>query len=213
HTNNFLAALHLEDKICGLALIDISTGECLVAQGDIEYMDKLLQSFQPAEIVLSKSKLKRFKEKLDQKYYTFCLEDWVFRFDFGYENLIRHFNTQSLKGFGIEDWEGAITAAGAALHYLKDTEHPNLQHLTGIERITATDILWKDRFTIRNLELLHSPEEKGHTLLGTIDHTNTAMGARLLKRWLIFPLNDLERIEQRQEWVHQFLRHADLREA
>lgn len=212
NTNNFLAALHLEDKGCGLALIDISTGECLVAQGDIEYMDKLLQSFQPAEILLSKSKHKQFKEELDQKYYTFCLEDWVFRFDFGYENLIRHFNTQSLKGFGIEDWEAAVTAAGAALHYLKDTEHPNLQHLTGIERITASDFLWMDRFTIRNLELLQSPEEKGHTLLGTIDQTRTAMGARLLKRWLIFPLNDLERIAERQEWVHQFLRHADLRE-
>lgn len=211
-TNNFLAALHLEEKMCGLALIDISTGECLVAQGDTDYMDKLLQSFRPAEVLVSKNRLKLFKEKLDQKYYTFCLEDWVFRFDFGYENLIRHFNTQSLKGFGIEDWEAAVTAAGAALHYLKDTEHPNLQHLTGIERITATDFVWMDRFTIRNLELLHSPEEKGHTLLGTLDQTCTAMGGRLMKRWLIFPLNDLERIAERQEWVHQFLCHTELRE-
>lgn len=209
-TNNFLASLFLGETEHGIAFLDISTGECLVAQGGLEYMDKLLQSFQPSEVLVAKGRQRFFREHLDQKYYTFCLEDWIFQHLYAYENLIRHFDTQSLKGFGIEDWHPAVTAAGAALHYLKDTEHPNLQHLTSIERITAGDFLWMDRFTIRNLELLHSPEDKGLTLLQTIDQTLTPMGARLLKRWLIFPLNHIPQIEQRLEWVHALLREQDL---
>jgi DNA mismatch repair protein MutS len=209
-TNNFLAALFLGETEHGIAFLDISTGECLVAQGSLEYMDKLLQSFQPSEVLVAKGKQRFFREHLDQKYYTFCLEDWIFQHLYAYENLIRHFDTQSLKGFGIEDWHPAITAAGAALHYLKDTEHPNLRHLTSIERITAGDFLWMDRFTIRNLELLHSPEDKGLTLLQTIDQTLTPMGARMLKRWLIFPLNHIPQIEQRLEWVHILIREQDL---
>lgn len=209
-SNNFLACLYLDDKENGIAFIDISTGECLVAQGDLEYMDKLLQSFQPSEVLISKGKQRFFKENLDQKYYTFALEDWIFQHHYGYENLIRHFDVLSLKGFGIEDWTHAIIAAGGALHYLKDTEHPNLQHIRTVERITRTDFLWMDRFTIRNLELLHSYDENGYTLLQTMDQTATSMGARLLKRWLIFPLNDLNQIHKRQEWVHFFILNADL---
>lgn len=211
NSNNFLACLYLGDKEeHGVAFIDISTGECLVAEGDLEYMDKLLQSFQPSEVLLAKGKQRFFKENLDQKYYTFCLEDWVFQHHYAYESLVHHFDVQSLKGFGIEDWQHATIAAGGALHYLKDTAHPNLEHVTKVERITRTDFLWMDRFTIRNLELIHSPQEDGYTLLQTIDQTATSMGARLMKRWLIFPLNDLVQIKKRQEWVHYFILNTDL---
>ena len=208
-SNNFLAALHMGEQEHGLALLDISTGEFLVAQGNLEYIDKLLQSLQPSEILLAKGKTRTFKEELDQKYYTFSLEDWIFQHHFGYETLMRHFDTQSLKGFGIEDWNAAITAAGAVLHYLKDTEHPNVQHIRSIQRITATDFLWMDRFTIRNLELLNSSSEQGYTLLQALDFTLTPMGARLLKRWMIFPLTNLIEINQRLEWVHTLLLAAD----
>ncbi len=207
--NNFLAALFLDDTKNGIAFLDISTGEFFVAEGTVEYMDKLLQSFQPAEVLISKNKKQFFKEELDQKYYTFPIEDWIFQHAFSYELLLRHFEVQSLKGFGMEEWQAATIAAGAALHYLKDTEHPNLQHITSIQRITATDFLWMDRFTIRNLELLHSTAEKGNTLLQSIDQTLTPMGARTLKRWLIFPLTDMQQINHRLNCVHYFIKNQD----
>lgn len=209
-SNNFLASLYLDDKENGVAFLDISTGEFFVAQGNIEYMDKLLQSFQPSEVLVAKGKQRYFRELLDQKYYTFALEDWIFQHHFGYETVMRHFDTLSLKGYGIDDWEAATIAAGAALHYLKDTEHPNIQHINSIQRITATEFLWMDRFTIRNLELMHSPVENGYTLLQAMDHTITPMGARMLKRWIIFPLSDLRQIEQRLDWVKTFLTEQDL---
>jgi DNA mismatch repair protein MutS len=210
-SNNFLAALYLEDKENnGVAFLDISTGEFFVAQGNVEYMDKLLQSFQPSEVLISKGKQKFFQEWLDQKYYTFHLEDWIFQHHYGYETLLRHFDTQSLKGYGIEDWNAATIAAGAALHYLKETEHPHVQHINSVQRITATEFLWMDRFTIRNLELMHSPVEGGYTLLQAMDHTITPMGARMLKRWIIFPLSDKELIEQRLDWVEGFLKEQDI---
>lgn len=208
-SNNFLAALYLDDKENGVAFLDISTGEFFVAQGNVEYMDKLLQSFQPSEVLISKSKQRFFKEWLDQKYYTFTLEDWIFQHHYGYETLIRHFDTQSLKGFGIDDWNAATIAAGAALHYLKDTEHPHIQHISAIQRITATEFLWMDRFTIRNLELMHSPVENGYTLLQAMDHTITPMGARMLKRWIIFPLSDKQLIEERLDRVTFFVKEQD----
>jgi DNA mismatch repair protein MutS len=208
--NNFLAALHLDEKEHGLAFLDISTGEFFVAQGNLEYMDKLLQSFQPSEVLVSKGKQRSFRQLLDQKYYTFALEDWIFQHHYGYETLMRHFDTQSLKGFGIDDWEAATIAAGAALHYLKDTEHPHIQHLRSLQRITASEFLWMDRFTIRNLELMQSPSENGYTLLQSLDQTHTPMGARMLKRWMIFPLNDKVQIEQRLDWVSVFIREQDL---
>lgn len=211
-SNNFLASVYLDDKENGIAFLDISTGEFFVAQGSLEYMDKLLQSFQPSEVLIAKGKQRFFREQLDQKYYTFALEDWIFQHHYGYEALLRHFDTQSLKGYGIEDWKEATIAAGAALHYLKDTEHPNIQHINTVQRITATEFLWMDRFTIRNLELMQSPVENGHTLLRAMDHTITPMGARMLKRWIIFPLSDIERIEQRLEWVSIFIREQDLAE-
>lgn len=207
-SNNFLAAIYLGEDTHGLCFLDISTGECYVAQGNLEYMDKLLQSFQPSEVILSKSKAGFFKEQLDQKYYTFCLEDWVFKHHYGYETAIRHFDTQSLKGYGLEDWEAATTALGAALHYLKDTEHPHLQHLLSIQRITSNEFLWMDKFTIRNLELLHATTEKGASLLGAIDETISPMGARMLKRWIIFPLTDPYAIQMRQAGVQYFIDHT-----
>jgi DNA mismatch repair protein MutS len=209
-SNNFLAALYLDEKEHGIAFLDISTGECFVAQGNLEYMDKLLQSFQPSEVLIAKGKQRFFKEQLDQKYYTFALEDWIFQHHYAYDILLRHFDTQSLKGFGIEDWHAATIATGAALHYLKDTEHPHLQHITSLQRITATEFLWMDRFTIRNLELLNSPVENGYTLLQAMDQTCTPMGARMLRRWLIFPLTDQQQIEQRHNWVHEFIKEQDI---
>jgi DNA mismatch repair protein MutS len=212
-SNNFLASVYLNEQENGIAFLDISTGEFFVAQGSLEYMDKLLQSFQPSEVLIAKGKQRLFREQLDQKYYMFALEDWIFQHHYGYETLMRHFDTQSLKGYGIEDWKEATVAAGAALHYLKDTEHPNIQHINTVQRITATDFLWMDRFTIRNLELMQSPVENGYTLLRAMDHTITPMGARMLKRWIIFPLNDIEKIEQRLDCVTTFIREQNLAEA
>lgn len=211
-TNNFLAALYIGEPLCGITFLDISTGECFVAQGNLEYVDKLLQSFQPSEVVLAKNKLKFFKEHLDQKYYTFCLEEWIFKHHYGYETLLRHFDTQSLKGYGIEEWEAATIATGAALHYLKDTEHPNLQHITTLQRITNNEFLWMDKFTIRNLELVNSNIENGSTLLQSVDYTHTAMGARMLKRWVIFPLTDILKIKQRQTYTHLFIKYQDIQQ-
>jgi len=209
-TNNFLAVLHLAEPLCGIAFLDITTGEFYAAEGNTEYMDKLMQSFQPSEVILSKSQVKRFKEQFDTRVYTFQLDEWIFREQYAYDTLLQHFQTQSLKGFGIEDMKAAITACGVAIHYLKDTEHANLQHINSLQRITATDFLWMDRFTIRNLELIHSTYEQGSNLLQAIDHTYTPMGARLMKRWMIFPLYDMARIEQRLDLVAHFLLDQDL---
>lgn len=209
-SNNFLAAIFLNDAQSGVAFLDITTGELFVAQGNLEYMDKLLQSFQPSEIILSKSQQKRFKEQFDNKVYTFQLDEWIFQEQYTYDLLIEHFQTQSLKGFGIEDLKAATIAAGAALHYLKDTEHTQLQHINSIQRIVANEFLWMDRFTIRNLELLYTGQEQGTSLLQAIDHTHTPMGARLLKRWMVFPLFDLHKIEQRLNLTEYFIKDQEL---
>lgn len=210
-TNNFLAALYLSEPLCGVAFIDISTGELLTAQGDMAYMDKLLQSFQPSEIILPRGRQKQFREQFDNKVYTFALEDWIFQDHYCYETLLKHFQTQSLKGFGVEDMRAAIIAAGAAIHYLRDTEHANLQHINAIQRIVAGEFLWMDRFTIRNLELMpYGGEGQGSSLLQALDHTQTPMGARLLKRWVILPLFDLPQIEQRLELVAYFIKDQEL---
>jgi len=212
-TNNFLAALYLGEPLSGIAFLDITTGEFYAAEGNIEYMDKLIQSFNPSEVILSKTQVKRFREEFDTKVYTFQLDEWIFREQYAYDLLLQHFQTQSLKGYGVEDMRAAIVACGVALHYLKDTEHPNLQHLNSLQRIVATDFLWMDRFTIRNLELVHSSYEQGANLLQAIDHTHTPMGARLMKRWMIFPLFDLHRIEQRLNLVSHFILSQDLNHA
>lgn len=209
-SNNFLAALHIGQEQSGIAFLDISTGEFFAAQGTIDYIDKLIQSFQPSEVLLSKSQAKKFKEFFDSRIYTFHLEDWIFQEQYTYDLLIQHFQTQSLKGFGIEDLSAAIIASGACLHYLKDTEHPNLQHISSIHRIVANEFLWMDRFTIRNLELIQTTSEQGKSLLQTIDTTQTPMGARLLKRWLIFPLFHLQKIHIRLELVTLFIKEQEM---
>lgn len=211
-SNNFLAALHFEtDDRIGLAFLDISTGEFFIAGGDREYADKLLQSFKPAEVIFQRHQQKKFKEFFGGKMYTYTLDEWIFSDTYAEDILLKHFQTHSLKGFGIEGETNGIIAAGAVIHYLRDTEHPNLQHITSLQRIDREDFLWMDRFTIRNLELIGGTTEGNHTLLSVLDNTVSPMGARLLKRWTIFPLKDLHRINERLDLVEFFIKETALR--
>ncbi len=213
HSNNFLGAIHFgENEKYGLAFLDISTGEFLVAEGDREYADKLIQSFKPAEMVFQRQQQKKFREYFSSKIYTYNLDEWIF--DQGYAEgiLLKHFQTHSLKGFGVEDMNVGLIAAGAIIHYLKETEHPNLQHITALQRMDRDDFLWMDRFTIRNLELVHGNSEGNHTLLQILDNTVSAMGARLLKRWIVFPLKDILRIQERLDTVEYLIKETDLRQ-
>jgi DNA mismatch repair protein MutS len=212
HSNNFLAGIHFaENDEYGLAFLDISTGEFFVAEGDREYADKLLQSFKPAEVVFQRHQQKKFKEYFGAKIYSYTLDEWIFSATYAEEILLKHFQTISLKGFGVDDMRNGITAAGAILHYLKETEHPNLQHITAMQRINREDFLWMDRFTIRNLELIINNADQSHTLLSVLDNTVSPMGARLLKRWIVFPLNDIQKINERLALVEFFILNADLR--
>ncbi len=212
HSNNFLAAIHFADNDqYGLAFLDISTGEFLVAEGDREYADKLIQSFKPAEVVFQRHQQKKFKEYFNSKIYTYTLDEWIFDNAYSTGILLKHFQTQSLKGFGVEDLKNGLIAAGAIIHYLKDTEHPNLQHITALQRIDRDDFLWMDRFTIRNLELVFGNSEGNHTLLSVLDNTVSPMGARLLKRWLVFPLKDIHKINERLDTVEYLIKETDSR--
>ncbi len=211
NSNNFLAALHFADDKNGIAFLDISTGEMFASEGNIEYIDKLLQTLKPAEIIFQRNFQKQFKENFGSKFYTYTLDSWVFDTAYATENLLKHFQTHSLKGFGIEHMPTSIIAAGAIFHYLKDTEHPNLQHITSIQRLEKDDYLWMDRFTIRNLELLGSGVEDGQTLLRVLDNTSSAMGARLLKRWIVLPLKDIGKINERLDLVEFLIKDVELR--
>jgi DNA mismatch repair protein MutS len=207
-TNNYFATVFFGKKDqAGIAFLDISTGEFLVSEGDITYIDKLLQGFNPSEIVFSKSKEQQFLSAFGDRFYTYKLDDWVFTPDFTREKLIGHFEVASLKGFGIETLELAQVAAGAALHYLNTTENKNLLHITGISRIHQEKYVWLDRFTIRNLELIHSPHDGGVPLIQILDQTVSPMGGRLLKKWVVLPLTSLREIENRQEVVSFFLQN------
>ncbi len=208
NSNNFLAGLHTGKDKMGLALLDISTGEFFIAEGNLEYIDKLLQTLKPAEVIFQRSYQKSFKENFGTKFYTYHLESWIFEESYAKETLLKHFQTHSLKGFGIEELTEGIIAAGAVLHYLKDTEHPNLQHITSLQRIDRDDYLWMDRFTIRNLELLGT---EGHSLHKILDNTVSPMGARALKRWIVMPLKDPARINERLELVEYLVKETDLR--
>jgi DNA mismatch repair protein MutS len=209
NNNNFLASLHFTDDLIGLAFLDISTGEFFIAEGDKEYTDKLLQSLQPAEVIFQRNRQKLFKEYFGNSFFTYSLDEWIFTEAYAQENLLKHFGTHSLKGFGVEELKNGIIASGAILHYLKDTEHPNLQHITSLQRINKDDHLWMDRFTIRNLELMGNGEQ--NTLFKTINNTVSPMGSRLLRRWMLMPLNDITRINERLDTVEYLIKETDTR--
>ncbi len=210
--NNFLAGLHLGPRIVGVSFLDISTGEFYLAEGSKDYVDNLLQSFRPNEVILQKSKQREFIENFGDKFYTSTFDDWVFTPDFANNILLNHFQTTSLKGFGIDDLDSGIIAAGAALHYLAETQHDKISHISKLSRIEEDRYVWIDRFTIRNLELLHSSNEKALTLLDIIDQTLTPMGSRLLKRWFVMPLKDKQRIEERLNIVEHFIKNDEFSE-
>ena len=203
--NNFLGAIHYSDKNIGIAFIDASTGEFYIAEGDMEYIDKLLQNFKPAEMVIQKGKSADFREHFGEKILLTTFDDWVFTTDYALPFLTQHFQTNSLKGFGIENLTYGIIAAGAALHYLSETQNHKIQHINKISRIEEELYMWLDRFTIRNLELIHSPNENAVTLLQILDQTLTPMGGRLLKKWILMPLKVKSLIEERLASVQYFI--------
>ncbi|WP_340200300.1 DNA mismatch repair protein MutS [Ascidiimonas sp. W6] len=208
--NNFLCAVHFGKRELGIAFLDISTGEFLTAQGSTEYIDKLLQNFNPSEVLVPKNCKKQFTETFHKDYHTFFLDDWVFKEDYALETLTGHFQTNTLKGFGVDHLQEGIIAAGAALYYLSETRHTRLSHIASISRITEEDYVWMDRFTIRNLELYQSTAANAVTLIDVIDKTISPMGGRLLKRWLALPLKNLARINERHEVVDYFLKDTAL---
>ncbi len=208
--NNFLCGLHLGDKIHGISFLDVSTGEFYVAQGDIAYIDKLMQNFHPSEVVLQRKKLHWFLDHFAEKYYTNTFDDWVFTADFANELLMKQFGTTSLKGFGVEELTEGVIAAGAALYYLQDTQHDRTQHICRINRIEEDRYVWLDKFTVRNLELVYSPHENARTLLDVLDQAVTPMGSRLLRRWIVMPLKERSAIEERLHVVDVLVRNREL---
>lgn len=210
--NNFLCGLHLTDKIHGISFLDVSTGEFYIAEGDIKYIDKLLTDFHPAEVVLQRNKMHWFKEQFSERYYCNTFDDWVFAPDFANELLLKQFGTNSLKGFGVEDIEMGIIAAGAVLYYLQDTQHTQTANITRINRVEQDKYVWLDRFTIRNLEITGSHNDNARTLLDVVDKTLTPMGSRLMRRWILMPLKEVGPIEERLHVVDTLIRDADIRE-
>lgn len=207
--NNFLAAIHQDKKRFGVAFLDISTGEFLVAEGGQEYVDKLLKSLSPSEVLFNRQRKRTCEEFFGPEHHFYFLEDWAFQKEFASENLTEHFGTTSLKGFGVDDLSAAITAAGAIMHYLDDTEHNRKKHITKISRIQEEQYVWLDRFTIRNLELFSPSSGMGTSLLDVLDHTSTSMGGRLLKRWIALPLKTKKNIEERHDVVEWFLENEE----
>ncbi|HNW50056.1 MAG TPA: DNA mismatch repair protein MutS [Prolixibacteraceae bacterium] len=210
--NNFLASVHFDKKMAGVAFLDISTGEFLTAEGTFEYIDKLLNSFQPKEVLYQRGKNEEFADHFGHKFYTFNLDDWVYTTDAATDRLFRHFEVKTLKGFGVERMEYGIIAAGAILQYLDITQHHHIKHISNLARIEEERYVWLDRFTIRNLELVNPLSEGGKTLLNVLDKTLTPMGARLLKRWITFPLKNVTAINNRLDMVDCFISTPDLQE-
>ena len=210
--NNFLCGLHVADKVHGISFLDVSTGEFYVAQGDLAYIDKLLTNFHPSEVVVQRKKLRWFQEHFAEKYYTNTFDDWVFAPDFAQELLLKQFGTSSLKGFGVEDLDMGIIAAGAVLYYLQDTQHDRTQNITQLSRVERDRYVWLDRFTVRNLELIASPNDNARTLLDVLDQTLTPMGSRLMKRWVLMPLKEAAAIEERLGVVDSLVRDGELRQ-
>ena len=210
--NNFLSAIQFGDKTCGIAFVDISTGEFYIAEGDYDYIDKLFQNFKPSELVIQKNRVTVFREHFGEKMLLTTLDDWVFTSDFANELLTKHFQTTSLKGFGVDNLPTGIIAAGAALHYLYETQNHKIQHINKINRIEEEHYVWLDRFTIRNLELVHTPNENAVTLLQILDETQTPMGSRMLRKWMLMPLKEKVLIDERLSVVDYFTQHEELRD-
>jgi len=212
-SNNYLASIYIEKTQIGISFLDISTGEFLVAQGTQSYIDKLLQGFKPTEVIMSRKQSKEFLELFGSQYYTYTLDEWPYTGDYATEHLLKHFEVNSMKGFGIDRMPIGMVAAGVALHYLNETEHRNLLHISNISRIEEDRYMWLDRFTVRNLELIGSANENATTLSDVLDQTASPMGARLLKRWIVMPLKDRKSIQERLDVVAYFSEHKDLRDA
>ena len=209
-SNNFLASVYFSNKLIGISFLDVSTGEFLTAQGNAEYIDKLLQNFNPSEVLVPKNNKNDFRETFGDDYHSFYLEDWIYKEDYAIETLTKHFQTVSLKGFGVEELKEGIIASGAILYYLSETQHNKVQHITAIQRIAEDAYVWMDRFTIRNLELYHSYNPNAVTLLDVIDKTLSPMGGRLLKRWLALPLKDANKIRSRHQVVSYLKEHQEV---
>ena len=207
--NNFLASVHLLPRVSGIAFLDISTGEFLLAQGTNDYIEKLLQTFHPSEVIVQKNKRQQFIEAFGDRFYFSYFDEWVFTSEFAKGLLLKQFGTTSLKGFGISELEHGVIAAGIALHYLSETQHDKVQHICKISRIEEDHFVWLDKFTVRNLELLHSPNENANTLLATIDRTISPMGSRLLRRWILLPLKDKQPVTERHEIVDYFIHNEE----
>ena len=209
--NNFLASVYINKQQAGVSFLDISTGEFLVAEGTVEYVEKLLNSFAPKEVIFDRAKRREFETLFGNKFLTYALDDWAFVPDSANERLLKHFETGNLKGFGVDTLQNGIVAAGAILHYLDLTLHQQIGHITALARIEEEHYVWLDRFTIRNLELCNSMHEGAKTLLDVVDRTISPMGARLLKRWLIFPLKDVQPINDRLNVVEYFFKQKELK--
>jgi len=209
-SNNFLASIHMEKDGAGVAFLDVSTGEFLAAEGNWEYVNKLLQSFSPSEVIYQKQHKAEFTERFADSFFTYTLEDWVFTRAFTEELLLNHFETKSLKGFGVDKLDLGIVAAGAALHYLNETQHNKVSHIAAINRIEEDHYVWMDHFTIRNLELVQSTGVNGVSLLNILDQTVSPMGARMLRRWLVLPLKEQKAIQDRLNIVDYFTHHGDV---
>ncbi len=210
--NNFVAAVHIDKKIAGVAFLDISTGEFLTSEGTYEYIDQMLSNFQPKEVLFEKGKKDLFTENFGSRYYTFKLDDWIFTSEAANDRLLKQFETSSLKGFGIHDLSYGIIAAGAILYYLDITQHDQLGHITSLSRIEENRSVWLDKFTIRNLELFHSPYEGAKTLIEVLDRTISPMGGRLLKRWLSLPLNDIQPANERLDVVQYLIENKGVKD-
>lgn len=208
-SSNYLASVYFDSTAAGIAFLDISTGEFLVAEGSHDYIDKLLNSLKPAEIIVSKPQLNTFKELTGERFYQFALEDWVFQYDYAEERLLKHFGTSTLKGFGIGNLRAAIVAAGSALYYLEHNQQTNIKHINSISRIDEDKFVWFDQFTIRNLEVLYPSHPGGKTLFEVLDKTLTPMGSRLLKKWVVLPLKDLNEINARLNTVEALIRYNE----
>ena len=207
--SNYLAAVHFQGKTVGLAFVEVSTGEFFCLSGTFQQAEKLINTLKPAEVLVPRQDLRNFKERIGEKFYISRLEDWVFQLDYATETLLGHFKTKSLKGYGVDDLEGGVIAAGAILHYLRENQQNQIDHIASISRFDDSGYVWLDQFTIRNLELIHPNHPDGKALVDVLDHTMTPMGARLLRRWLLFPLKDLAQVKKRLEIVEILLKDQE----